>query len=43
MLTNIYLNAIRARVDTLYRRGRTDSLIAYDIGADEQSDLTLIV
>ena len=43
MIKNTYHNAIRARVDTLYRRGRTDSLIAYDIGADEQSDLTLIV
>ena len=42
MIKNTYHNAIRAHVDTLYRRGRTDSLIAYDIGADEQSDPTLI-
>lgn len=42
MLTNIYLNAVRSHVDTLYRRGRIDSLVYHDIGADEQTDPTLV-
>ena len=42
MNQNIYLNAVRAHVDTLYRRGRTDSLVYHDVGADEQTDPTLV-
>ena len=42
MNQNTYLNAVRAHVDTLYRRGRMDSLVRHDIGADEQNDPTLV-
>ena len=42
MNQNTYLNAVRAHVDTLYRRGRMDSLVHHDIGADEQNDPTLV-
>lgn len=39
---NIYHNAIRDHVDLLYRRGRTDRLIAWQVGNDEVHDPTLI-
>ena len=42
MINNTYLNAIRAHVDLLVRRGRTDKLIVWDVGTDETHDPTLI-
>lgn len=42
MLTNTYLNAVRAHVDLLVRRSRTDKLIVWDIGTDETHDPTLV-
>lgn len=42
MLTNSYYNAIRASVDLLVRRSRTDKLIVWDVGHDEIHDPTLI-
>lgn len=42
MLNNTYLNAVRSHVDLLVRRGRTDKLIVWDVGADEVHDPTLI-
>lgn len=42
MITNTYLNAVRAHVDLLVRRSRTDKLIVWDIGTDEAHDPTLI-
>ncbi|WP_010197079.1 hypothetical protein [Psychrobacter sp. PAMC 21119] len=41
-MRNIYLNAVRTHVDLLYRRGRTDKLIVWDVGTDETHDPTLI-
>lgn len=41
-ILNIYHNAIRDHVDLLYRRGRTDRLIAWEVGTDEIHDPTLI-
>ena len=41
-IINIYHNAIRDHVDLLYRRGRTDRLIAWQVGNDEVHDPTLI-
>ena len=41
-MKNIYLNAVRTHVDLLVRRARTDKLIVWDIGHDEEHDPTLI-
>lgn len=41
-MKNIYLNAVRLHTDLLIRRGRTDKLIVWDVGADEVHDPTLI-
>ncbi|WP_289115200.1 hypothetical protein [uncultured Psychrobacter sp.] len=41
-MKNIYLNAVRTHVDLLVRRARTDKLIAWDVGQDEEHDPTLI-
>ena len=41
MIANTYLNAVRAHVDLLVRRGRYDMLVAHDVGTDETRDATL--
>lgn len=41
-MKNIYLNAVRTHVDLLVRRARTDSLIVWDVGSDEEHDPTLV-
>lgn len=41
-MKNIYLNAVRTHVDLLVRRARTDKLIVWDVGHDEDHDPTLI-
>ncbi|MDO5770074.1 MAG: hypothetical protein Q4P13_11260 [Psychrobacter sp.] len=42
MIRNNYLNAIRADVDLLVRRGRMDQVIVWHVGSDEKHDPTLI-
>ena len=42
MISNSYHNAIRAHIDLLVRRGRTDQVIVWRVGSDEIHDPTLI-